>query len=296
MAFDFGELFTASVRHVVPMLVRKRLPFAFDCRLPPGFIDADSATLRLALHRVLAASVRLVDVGFQIFDVTSRPQGHRHCTLTVKVGATGMLASNAVLDEIARSLDLSWDLIDSAGETPRLRRAFGRCPLTDALVDLSTARTQGAVLTIEFMKLRFDAAQASAQRVSGASAWLVSEDGVAAESLARRLARMGWTTVRIDSLQHAVRRLRATPPVQPRPSLLVVIEPPSLDPAQIIQLDEALPTETQRIYARTSRDPMEHGAFECCAHPLSPGDLLGLASDHGVRSMRDSLLMSRHAA
>jgi hypothetical protein len=296
MAFDFGEMFTTVVREIAPYAGTKRLPFAFDCRHSAVALEMEPGILRNALRRLLSTTIDLVDVGFLIFDATVKPTGRGTCALNVKAGGTGLLASDEKLEQAVRKLGLDSQRGNPPEAKPRLRRAYGRCPYTGAAIELASVRTQGVLLNFDVDNLGCE------QRLplhlvdaGGGRAWVINEDGVAAESQVRRLARMGWSATRLDSVEQGLRRLRARGEVQPRPAMVMVVESPALRPDDLPLLNALLPAATQRVFARTALDARSPGlpageGFEVLGHPLSPAELQSLTAEHCVRAMQQQIV------
>jgi hypothetical protein len=193
-----------------------------------------------------------------------------------------MLASDARISQVLERLQLVEEPLPEHGDRPRLRRASGSCPMTGARVQFASLPFEGLLFGVEWLLPVVDASPAStAPQANEARAWVIHDDDVVAESVARRLQRLGWATSKFDSPSQALRRLRAMYDVNTRPSLVVAIESPPVSPTSVQSLRPYLPARTQRVYAAAVGSPTlarDHAVsgFDVRVHPLSPAELLDL--------------------
>jgi CheY-like chemotaxis protein len=278
MSFDAGELFTASVRRVVPLLFEKKLACSFDCRGPRVIVAGDPSAVRCSLHRLMCGLIDLVDVGFVVLHAHTRLRYPNKCALSVKLAATGMLAHDAWADRVMQRLGLADDM-PSTGERTRLRRASGPCPDTGATVRFASLPGEGVLFTIDWVfnvdAIVEDAESADAQQ---ARAWIIDDDEVGRESLARRLERLGWATAHFDGPTPVARRLRTMPATNARPALLVAVECGAVSPESVQCLRAHLPSWTSAIYAVQAGSPTLSRpggvpGFALRVLPLSPLEL-----------------------
>ncbi len=249
MRFDFGDLFTAEVRKVMPLARQRKLPIAFDCRPPSTTLVTDPMAASQALGRLLHAVLELVDVGFFAFDAVAQPMLPGRCTIAVKLAGTGLVAPTETFERVARRLWLDDTQPSASGYTARLRRASGRCPHTGGTIELSAVQALGILLSFHWSQVRCESASPlPTESANGRTAWLVNHDGVAAEALVRRLVRLGWNPRLFESAGAAERRLRALAPNQAQPGLVMVFADGRVTPLAAMQaLDAQLSPSTQRV-------------------------------------------------
>jgi CheY-like chemotaxis protein len=270
MSYDFAEVWTQSVREVLPLALAKGLRCAFDHRGPQLMPVGDASAMRRGLHRLLCATIDLLEQGQLVLLATPRCVRGGTCQLTVSLAGTGRVADNRTIGAVLERLGLH-----ERGTDVRLRRASGPCPATGAAVEFASLPGQGLVFGIE-LTVRQDGEQAADEPLEArARAWVVDADDVAAEALTSRLQRLGWSTMRFVSPGHALRRLRA---FEARPALLVLADSPTVGPDDAQRLAALMPSWTQCVYAAVAGahclavDDAVPG-FDMTVQPLSPGEL-----------------------
>ena len=92
MNYDFGELCTQCVREVLPAAHAKGLGCSFDVRGPQFLPCGDASTVRRSLHRLLCATIDLLEQGFLVFQATPRCVRGGKCQLSVSVAGNGRIA------------------------------------------------------------------------------------------------------------------------------------------------------------------------------------------------------------
>jgi CheY-like chemotaxis protein len=277
MSFDPAELFSTAVRHVAPLAFEKKLACSFDCRGPQVRVTHDAAALQRSLHRLLCATIEVVDIGFLVFYAQMRVPRPGKCLLTVKAAGTGLLAGDERIGALLERLELTEDL-PTHGARPRLHRARGVCPATGAAIEFASLPSEGALFNIEWLMPLASTPIIDQSNAEQARAWVIHDDEVAAESLVRRLQRKGWATTRFDSPTPAARRLRALPEGGARPALVLAIECAGVSAASVQCLQPLLPASTQTVYAALEGSPVlcseaNVPGFQLRVHPFSPADL-----------------------
>jgi CheY-like chemotaxis protein len=284
MAFDFAELFTASARHVVPSALAKKLRFSFDYHGPLVTVGGDATAMQCSLHRLWCALIDSVDVGFLVFYGQAAMTRSGRCLLTVKAAGTGLIAGDDKLAQVLERLQMADDVLPAEGGRPRLRRASGHCPSTGALVQFASLPVEGVLFSAEWLLPLESVAGSTAEPLRRARAWVIHDDEVGAESLARRLQRVGFATTCFDSPKPAERRLRASGVANARPALVVALECESVSPASVQGLRAWLPDSTRLVYGVLAGSPtLVHEdavpGFDLRVRPFSPGELLGMSHD-----------------
>lgn len=279
MNVELSGLFTDAVRRVAPLAQEKKLACSFDWRGPGTVARCDAAAMQSSLHRLLCAALDLVEVGFLVFYAETRLLRPRKCQLVVKAAGTGLLASEARIAAVLDRLLMVEDGPPVHGGRPRLHRAQGVCPSTGANVQFASLPSEGALFSVEWL-LPVDTVHEPAAGVDAnqARAWVIHDDEVAAQSLVRRLQRLGWATTIFDAPAPAARRLRALAPSNARPALLIAMESAAVSPSSVQALRADLPAGTQAVYGALAGSPTlgRDGAvpgFAVSVHPFSPGEL-----------------------
>jgi CheY-like chemotaxis protein len=284
MSFDFAELFTAGARHIVPHTLSKRLTISFDYRGSQLLLASDAAAMKCSVLRLLCGVTDLVEAGFLIFYAQGQAQRPGKCLATLRAAGAGQLARDDKISAVLERLQLSEDALPVGSGKPRLRRATGRCPNTGASIEFSSLPYEGLLMSAEWLMPGTAMSDGDAAfDAQHARAWVIHDDEVVAESLGRRLQRLGWATSRFDTAASAARRLRAMPPEHARPSLVVAIESQTVTPTSVQILWPSLPDWTQRIYAVSAGSPClmtPDGVpgFEVWPQPFSPADLNGFTA------------------
>jgi hypothetical protein len=277
VSFDVAELFTDSVRHAMPLALDKALHVSFDHHGPLVTASGDGAALGRAFERLWAAAIDLVDSGFLVF--YAHMQAHRpgKCVLKVKAAGTGLAAPATVVDAVLRRLGFAEDGAGSEHGRMRLRRAEGQCPYTGVAVEFASLPLEGVLLSAEWqLPIVHLVAPTPVLQMPG-PAWVVHDDVVVAESLMRRLARLGWDTTRFDAPLPAQRRLRALEGHGMRPALLIALEGAGVTPDSVQCLRPWLP-DGRLVYGACEGSPACLGAdavpgFEVRAMPFAPAEL-----------------------
>ena len=271
MNYDFGELCAQCVREVLPAAHAKGLACSFDVRGPQVLPCGEASAMRRGLHRLLCATIDLLEQGFLVFQATPRAARGGKCQLNVTVAGTGRVAEPRAVSAVLERLGLQ-----ERGTDVRLRRASGVCPATGASLEFATLPNQGLLFTVELTAGQGEQAEAQpAPEARRARAWVVDGDDVGADALVVRLQRLGWTVSRFISSAHALRRLRA---FEARPALLVVVDSPAAGPDDAHKLAGLMPPWTRCLYAAVAgahclgRDDAVPG-FDLKVLPFSPAEL-----------------------
>ena len=277
-AFNFAELFTVATRHLVRRTGGRNLRFAFDYRGPLAMIAGDAVAMRRSLHRVLHGLVDLIESGVVVLEAQTRMTPFNHCHVEVSAVGSGAIASEGMLSTVVSNLRLVPDSGLAAPAGQRLRRASGDCPITGARIDFEASPIAGVLFRARWRLPAEQPVSGSVPDARGALAWIVDAREGTGGLLMQRLQRLGWTTVLFGSCTDVLRRLRGMGPAGMAPSLLLVVESPSMPPSALRGLRDALPGTTRCFYGVAPGSPnlMDregfHG-FEVWVRPFSPLEL-----------------------
>jgi len=282
VSFDVAELFTDSVRHAMPRALQKKLRVSFDHHGALVTAAGDGLALGRAFERLWTAAIELVESGFVVF--YAQVQTHRpgKCQLKVKAAGTGVVATRHAVDTMLERLQLADELggLDGLdGGRMRLRRAEGSCPFTGAPVEFASLPTEGVLLSAQWQLAVERLAPPTSVLTMPGPAWVIHDDEVVAESLMRRLQRLGWTAARFDAPLPAQRRLRAMEDRSARPALVIALECTTVSPDSVQCLRPWVPAG-RLVYGACEDSPARYGAvpgFEVRAHPFAPAELDGFS-------------------
>ena len=273
-SYDFGELCAQCVRDVLPAAHAKGIGCSFDVRGAQVFPCGEASAMRRGLHRLLCATIDLLEQGFLVFQATPRCVHGGKCQLSVTVAGNGRVAEPRAVTAVLERLGFV-----ERGADVRLRRASGMCPATGASLEFASLPNQGLLFTVELTAGQGEEADAQpAPEARRARAWVVDADDVGADALVARLQRLGWTVSRFISPGHALRRLRA---FEARPALLVVVDSPAVGPDDAQKLAGLMPPWTRCLYAAVAGahclglDDAVPG-FDLEVLPFSPAELARL--------------------
>ena len=273
-SYDFGELCAQCVRDVLPAAHAKGIGCSFDVRGAQVFPCGEASAMRRGLHRLLCATIDLLEQGFLVFQATPRCVHGGKCQLSVTVAGNGRVAEPRAVTAVLERLGFV-----ERGADVRLRRASGVCPATGASLEFASLPNQGLLFTVELTAGQGEEADAQpAPEARRARAWVVDADDVGADALVARLQRLGWTVSRFISPGHALRRLRA---FEARPALLVVVDSPAVGPDDAQKLAGLMPPWTRCLYAAVAGahclglDDAVPG-FDLEVLPFSPAELARL--------------------
>ncbi|HEX6364467.1 MAG TPA: hypothetical protein VFZ93_16030 [Albitalea sp.] len=250
MTTDVAQLFTISVREIVPELARRGLRYAFHGASGGWRLGSDARRIEWALHRVYRAAIELQEDGVMSFHAELAPLAPAGCALHVRVGGTGTRRRPGI---------------------PADHAAWGRCPVTDAPVRFC-AVPGGFVFDATFALPRAmrEPLPERASRAEGALAWIVGEDPAIVDSTVREARRHGWNAAGFPSPDEAMRALADACGSPPR--LLAVIGSARLPIEAMHALRERLPASALGVYAVAADSPhLGHAAawpFEVRCHPF----------------------------
>ena len=278
--FDLCELVTVAVRQVAPLAQAKGVSFSFECRGAEPVLFGDAVALECALHRVLCGAVDLLHDGFLVFDVQVDSLRAGSHTLRLTAGGAGTVAPDAEIDAVLERLQMR-PIDASLGGDAATRRAVGRCPRTDADVVFACVRGDGLMWSFE-LELEGPVVAPEPERVDAlqARAWVIDPDASGAQSLARRLQRLGWAITTMASTAEARQRLSDMAPALARPALVVATEGADVTAAGLEALVPLLPHGARCVLASAFGSATLAGgdslpAIDIALRPLSPGDLRG---------------------
>lgn len=220
---DLAEMFTESVRRVVPLVRGKDLVNYFDYRGPFVDVDVDEARMQAALHRVLVAMVDAIETGFVMFTADVAFDAGR-AAVTISAAGTGRFADLARVEGVLQRLALTDIAAAEGGEPQAERQAFGRCPATGAEVWYVEVPGESMVFSwqMDLPAQMLDDEHEARLDARGADAWLVSATEGGLDSLDMRLRRLGWRTSGFADITEVAARLAS--PRAGKPALLLVAE------------------------------------------------------------------------
>jgi CheY-like chemotaxis protein len=283
---DFSEMFTLAARQVVPAVLLKSQSFFFDYRGPRINVPIGVPQLRRTLHRILCGAIDCLRSGFVMFIAEAELQGEG-CKLTVTAAGSGSLMDNDVIDSVLRRLEM---VGVATGSGPRAGRvAFGRCPITEAELEFSCLPNDGMLLRGTFRPATFEVLNDDGEAAvpwGPSRAWIISSEDAVADSLTRRLQRLGWAVTRFDSCAHAQDYLTQASRRSRKPELVVMFQFDAATPAAALHLREMLPPTTKIAYsvaagAEILRTPESLPGCEICIYPFSPAELLAYTQASG---------------
>ncbi|RQP22699.1 response regulator [Piscinibacter terrae] len=272
MTTDFAEVFTVSVRRMVPLLRSKGLGFGFDCTTSPISLPGPEPLAR-SLHRVLMSVVNLMNAGS--FQVRAAVESMGTADECVRIEATGLgqVSDHQAVDRAMLELGL---VPQAAYRRHDEQVGWGQCPILGAVVDLRVLHHEGLLLSMTF---KLDAAQAEttpAPDAADAGAWVVNADSFLARAWSKRFRRLGWLVSLFDSCGLAVDHLRSRQ--GPLPGLLIVVEDGMAKPDTAVLLSILRQEQTRLIYAVVAGScELERAqgppGFEVRVLPFSPHDM-----------------------
>jgi len=283
---DFSEVFTLAARQVAPAVLSKSQSFSFDYRGPRVILPIDVSRLRRTLHRLLCGAIDCLQSGFVMFIAEAEVLGG-DCRLTITAAGSGYPAGNEVIDAVLGRLEMQ--TLPTAHNAPGARAAFGRCPITEAELEFSCLPGEGLLLRATFRPVDFEVLNddGEAPKPWGPSrAWLISSEDAAADSLTRRLQRLGWAATRFDSCAHAQVYLGQASSRSRKPELVVMFEFDGTTPEAAMRLRDMLPATTKIAYSVASgsamlRSPESLLGCEVHIYPFSPTELLAYTHASG---------------
>lgn len=219
---EFSELFTQSARRVLP-LARSRQFVSYLDYSGPYLALVDGAGLPAGLHRVMLAALDCMASGFVMFQADVEAAVADRSIVTVHAAATGAPASRADVEAVLERLDMRLVEPGSGGPAARELHARGRCPACGAEVEFIDAGRDGRVFSMRLVLRGTPVTSAvPLPEAAGTVAWLVASIPGALNSVERRLRRLGWRTVLLQSMDRVARLDPASP--WEAPLLLIVAE------------------------------------------------------------------------
>ncbi|HEY4065769.1 MAG TPA: response regulator [Burkholderiaceae bacterium] len=275
---DFSEVFTLAARQVAPAVLSKSRSFSFDYRGPSISLAIDVHRLQRTLHRLLCGAIDCLKSGFVMFLAEAEVDGDE-CRLTVTAAGAGQVAGGEVVGAVLERLEMH--ALPVTEPVAGARVAGGRCPITGAELEFACLPSDGMLLRATFRSADFEVVtdgRGTAGSSGPSRAWLVSSEDAAADSLTRRLQRLGWIVTRFDSCAHAQQHAATTGGRTRAPDLVIVFEFDGATPPSALQLRRALPAATRVAYsAATGSVSLSHPeslpGCEVHIHPFSPAEL-----------------------
>lgn len=284
--FDFGELFTGSVRRLMPLVRERRLRLVFDYEGEPVVLRGEASQWEQALQRVFAAAVEVLHDGFVLLTAQVHRPG-RGCRIAVAAALSGQFAP-ATVRRVLEQLQLQG--VDQLSDEALLELKTpitGTCPLTGGRLQFISDAAEGALLSLMVQDPPLSgsgaaggADDAQTPDAAAARAWLIGEEALTRRALERRLQRLGWATRCFGSTAEAEAGLRALAPRHARPALVIAEEGPAVTLDALRLVWHLLPPDTQVVLAVAPDSPTLQGAgrrldLAIRVQPFSPGELRG---------------------
>ena len=235
--FDFGELFTLSVRPLIGAAVKRGLSFYFDYPAGPTRIDGDAQEFQRSIYRVVSAASRTLRSGVLILAGDAIDSPVEGCIdLRIHAAASGERQSEASINELLAELHLTDRQLSADGS--HVVSARGLCPVLGADLRYRCVPSAGILLDFGLQHrgvLRDDLRLPNAR---GSSALVLHDQRAPVESLHRRLLRLGWQVSLFDS-EAAFRQAWEQDDGDCR--LVIVVESEQLNAARLAHLSATLP-------------------------------------------------------
>lgn len=277
MQMPVSRLFAVSVREVVPLLAARDLSYTFGDQ-GSDWRTAQAPVLACSLHRLYLGALGLLSQGFLAFHAVARSQKLGGCMLRLRIGGTGRLGADAhmlhALDRLGFVVD--GDASGRPGQ-PRLQRAHGLCPASQARIDFACLPLAGFLFSVAYPLRDAEREPETPPATGHPRLWLLHADPVNAASVASQAQSRGWAVTTLASLDHAVRRVRAQRPGQAWPALVIAFEGPGLSVLALQRLRGLLPDRVHCVLAIEAgsawlRSPQSLAGFTLACHPFSRGD------------------------
>ena len=248
--FDFGELFTLSVRPVVGAAVKRGLSFYFDYPGAPTCVHGDAQGFQRSIYRVVSAASRTLRRGALIVagDVVEGPVDGS-IDLRIHAAVSGERKSNASIDELLAELHLA--KVQESPDGNQVVSARGTCPVVGADLRYRCVPSAGILLDFSLRHpgvLRNDLRLPNAR---GSRALVLHNARIPVQGLNRRLLRLGWQVSLFDT-EAAFQEAWAQDDGSCR--LVIVIESGQLNLAELARISATLPdaedaTSCMYVYA-----------------------------------------------
>jgi CheY-like chemotaxis protein len=285
--FEFGELFTGSVRRMVPRLDDRRLRLLFDYEGPQISVQADASQWDQGLRRVFDGAIAMLQEGFVLLTARVDDGARARCRISVAAAASGSFTSVDARRQVLNELQMQGvdELSDDAlWELKAPVRAT--CPYTGGALQFFSDPADGSLfsLVIESPAVRLDEPVLRLAGAPAPRAWLIGEDDVHQHALERRLQRLGWATRCFESVAETVADLQAQPAQQGRPALVIAEEGGAVTLDALAPLAQLLPAQSQLVLAVSPHSLTQARAggdarASVRVHPFSPADLRGFTLD-----------------
>lgn len=157
---EFSELFTQSVREVLPLVRDKNLVSYFDYRGP--FIDLldGDAGLRAAIHRILRGIIDCIDTGFVMFSAEVKAARGGCSKVLVHAAGTGVTNLNGI-QRVLQRLQLQPLPAADAAAAGGVSSARGACPASGGTATFLDGGPEGLVISLEILVAAVEAQGAS---------------------------------------------------------------------------------------------------------------------------------------
>jgi CheY-like chemotaxis protein len=240
---EFSELFTQSVREVLPLVRDKNLVSYFDYRGP--FIDLldGDAGLRAGIHRILRGIVDCIDTGFVMFSAEVKVARGGCSKVLVHAAGTGVTNLDGI-QRVLQRLQLQPVPAADAAAAGGVSSARGACPASGGTATFLDGGPEGLVISLEILVAAVEAqGDGPPPDAAGATAWLVSPMPGGLDQVSHRLRRLGWHVCSFSSLEQAPTLIAAgQDATSAPPMLLIVAESTGLELTDMERIAAAAPS------------------------------------------------------
>lgn len=264
---EVSELFTQSVREVLPLLRRKGLVYYLDFDGDYFELAGDHAGLRSAIHRLLRGLIDCFDTGFLIFTSAVARGADGRWQASLHLAGAGTTAPFDTIAQVLARLQLTPPSQAPLASSGALR-ITGVCPSSGGHVEFAYAGHEGIFVSL-VVGVQGDEVPGPSPLpdAEGVPAWTVSGVPGGLDSVARRLRRLGWQVAEFGALDQAIHQLAGDRcRGDTLPLLLVVAEVDGQELAALEPVSRALPA-TRVVLAVLA------GSSTLDARPLSPVDI-----------------------
>lgn len=232
-SFDVGELFTLSARPVIAQALARGLSFHYDIWTHTSQILGSTSALQRSFHRFLCAGLDLLKSGNFGVEATTEYAPSGDIVLRVALVLSGRLVTSEQRSEVWRRLNVE----ELAGSTQFTGEAT--CPLSGARLVFRTEADHAASLQVA-LHLVGKLDEEPLLSAHGEEALVLHSTPGAAEGLARRLRRYGWSVTTANEAKHLADDTTFVQPADYR--LIIVSESAGLGQPMASSIARAYPT------------------------------------------------------
>lgn len=299
-----SRIFAIAVREVVPTLVRRHQSYTYAEHRCIWMIDGRDRLVETSIHRLAMCASDMLHHGFVAFDARGRPLRSGGCALTVRIAGAGPLRPAGDVEHSLAALGLDIDPGEGGHDAkPRLRRAHGKCPATQARVDFSGLPLVGFIFSAVYTLRDARPAASEDDRMDRSAAprlWLLQPDTLNAASVTAQGQSHGWAVSVFTSALQVRQRLRLlAATAQGRPGLFVCFLRDAVSAEEALALSRQMPQTTHRIAAVEQGAewlgrPEFSASYELTCHPFCHDDWARWTATHGYG--RDEASGTTHPA